>query len=241
MKIETVEHYEELSRKAATIVAGQVSIKNNAVLGLATGSTTEGMYSRLAAMHREDSLDFKETVTFNLDEYLGLPPGHPQSYHYYMHKNLFDHINIPRENIHIPDGETEEPEAYCSWYDKKVEEAGGIDLQVLGIGTNGHIGFNEPAENLQAQTHVVDLAAETIEANSRFFRSPREVPRRAITMGMGSIMKSRKILLLAGGPKKARAIRDTVKGGVTTRVPASFLQLHPHVTLVLDREAAALL
>ncbi|MCW3490616.1 glucosamine-6-phosphate deaminase [Dethiobacter alkaliphilus] len=241
MKIIVVEDYREMSKKAADIVASQVILKNDSVLGLATGSTPEGMYSRLVELHREGTVDFSSTQSFNLDEYLGLDPEHSQSYHHYMHCHLFNHINTDPNNVHIPSGQASDMAAYCRNYDQQIAAAGGIDLQVLGIGGNGHIGFNEPDEFLSAGTHVVDLTEETVEANSRFFASRDEVPKKAVTMGMGSIMKAKKILLLASGIGKAQAIKATVSGNVSTRVPASFLQLHRDVTLILDEEAAALL
>ena len=241
MQILVVKDYEEMSMKAAGLMADQVILKGNSVLGLATGSTPEGMYARLARMNGQGLVDFSGITTFNLDEYLGLEPEHPQSYHHYMYHHLFHHINAPRERIHIPAGRDRDMEAFCREYDEKIAAAGGIDLQVLGIGGNGHIGFNEPAESLQAGTHVVDLAEETVEANSRFFERKEEVPRQAVTMGMGSIMKAKRILLLASGKGKARAIKDAVKGKITTRVPASFLQLHRKAVLILDKDAASLL
>ncbi len=241
MKIHVVEDYRQLSLKAATLVAGQVNMKPNAVLGLATGSTPEGMYSELVRLFHAGAVDFSEVVTFNLDEYVGLDSSHPQSYHYYMHHHLFNHVNIPAGNIHIPSGNAADMAAFCREYDQKIAAAGGIDLQILGIGVNGHIGFNEPGESLSVGTHLIELSRETIEANSRFFDSADEVPRQAVTMGMGSIMKARRILLLASGKSKAKAIRETVCGRVTPQVPASFLQLHRRAILIVDREAASLL
>lgn len=241
MKIHVVEDYQQLSARAAGIAASQVILKNNSVLGLATGSTPEGMYRQLVQMNREGMVDYSEVVTFNLDEYLGLSPDHPQSYHYYMRHHFFNHVNVPPQNIHIPPGQEKNMAECCLEYDQKITDAGGIDLQVLGIGVNGHIGFNEPHQFLKMQTHVVDLTEETIEANSRFFATREEVPRQAVTMGMGSIMLAKRILLLAGGKSKASAIKETVSGKITTEVPASFLQLHREVILVLDKEAAALL
>ena len=241
MKVCVMKDYQEMSRKAADIVASQVILKNSSVLGLATGSTPEGMYSRLIEMNREGTVDFGRITAFNLDEYLGLDPEHPQSYHYYMYRHLFDHINTDPQNIHIPTGRAQDMTSFCREYDEKIAQAGGIDLQVLGIGVNGHIGFNEPDEYLRAGTHVVNLTEETVEANSRFFASRDEVPRQAVTMGMGSIMKARRILLLAGGKGKAQAIKETLSGKITTLVPASFLQLHRKAVVVLDEEAAALL
>lgn len=241
MKIFVVDDYHQLSAKAAAIVAGQVILKNNAVLGLATGSTPEGMYAQLAQMYRNAAVDFSAVTTFNLDEYVGLDSGHPQSYHYYMHQHFFNHVNIPGQNIHIPSGVEKDSAAFGQAYDAMIEAAGGIDLQVLGIGGNGHIGFNEPGRHLNVQTHLVELSEETIEANSRFFKTREGVPCQAVTMGMGSIMKAQRILLLASGKGKARAIKETVNGKISTEVPASFLQLHHAVTLIVDQEAAALL
>ncbi len=241
MKLYIVEDYRQLSLKAASIVASQVILKNNSVLGLATGSTPEGMYRQLAQLNRDGIVDFSGVLTFNLDEYLGLAPGHPQSYHYYMHDHLFNHINAAPQNINIPPGQEQDMAAVCREYDEKIAAAGGIDLQVLGIGGNGHIGFNEPHGHLNVQTHVVDLTEDTVEANSRFFATREEVPRQAVTMGMGSIMKARRILLLASGKNKARAIKETLSGKITTQVPASFLQLHREMIVILDKEAAALL
>ncbi len=241
MIIHVADDYQQLSAKAARIVASQVILKNNAVLGLATGSTPEGMYRQLAQMYREGMVDFSRVVTFNLDEYLGLSPEYPQSYHYYMRHHFFDHVNISQQNIHIPHGQAKNLNEMCLEYDGKIATAGGIDLQVLGIGANGHIGFNEPNPHLKMQTHIIDLKQDTIEANSRFFDTPEEVPRQAVTMGMGSIMKARRIMLLASGANKASAIKETLSGRITTEVPASFLQLHREVIFILDREAAALL
>ncbi|MGI5876683.1 MAG: glucosamine-6-phosphate deaminase [Dethiobacteria bacterium] len=241
MKIHIVDDYQQLSIKAANFVAGQIILKNNAVLGLATGSTPEGMYSQLVQMNREGIVDFSEVVTFNLDEYLGLAPEHPQSYHFYMHSRFLDHINIDPQNIHILSGVAENVEQVCREYDQKIKDAGGIDLQILGIGVNGHIGFNEPGSFLKIQTHLMELTEETIIANSRFFPTPEDVPRRALTMGMGAILQAKRILLLASGESKARVIREMVNGKVTTEVPASLLQLHRELTLILDKEAAALL
>lgn len=241
MKVHIVDDYQQLSILAASIVASQVILKNNCVLGLATGSTPEGMYRLLGEMHAEGRVDFSEVVTFNLDEYLGLSPDHLQSYHYFMHKHLFDHINVSPANIHIPSGQATDMEQYCQNYDRHIANAGGIDLQVLGIGGNGHIGFNEPHAYLNVGTHVVNLTEETIEANSRFFAAAEEVPLKAVTMGMGSIMQAQRILLMASGKNKAPAIKETVSGKVTTEVPASFLQLHRELIVVLDKEAASLL
>jgi glucosamine-6-phosphate deaminase len=239
MKIIVTETYSELSIKAASQVAEEIRCCKNLVLGLATGSTPEGMYAELVNNYRDGSLDFSGVVTFNLDEYVSLEPDHPQSYHYYMRRHLFDHINIAPENINIPSGCSAYLEDECRAYDAKIEKAGGIDLQVLGIGANGHIGFNEPGLSLGVATHCIDLTEETIAANSRFFETPQQVPRKAVTMGVGPIMKAARIILLASGSGKAEAIRQTAAGVVTTSVPASILQMHRDVTLIVDRAAAA--
>ena len=240
MKIVIAADYRELSQMAAEIVAEQVQANKNSVLGLATGSTPEGMYARLGQMHRQDNLDVSGIITFNLDEYVDLAPDHPQSYHYYMKHHFFKQVNVKSCNINIPCTEKNNPEKVCREYDQKINNSGGIDLQVLGIGTNGHIGFNEPGPLLSVGTHIVDLNEETIEANSRFFKSKDEVPHRAITMGVGSIMKAKKIMLLASGFNKAKAVKEMLSGKVTTELPASLLQLHHDSLVILDREAASL-
>ena len=241
MRIIVCENYEALSRKAAQIIGSQITLKPNSVLGLATGSTPIGMYQNLITMYKEGLIDFKNITTFNLDEYYKLAIDNNQSYHYFMNENLFNHVNIPRENIHIPNGLAEDIEKECKSYDESID-AHGIDIQVLGIGNNAHIGFNEPTINIfNKGTHVVTLDESTREANARFFNSIDEVPTKAITMGVGSIFKSKKILLLASGKSKAQAIYDTVHGQVTSQVPASILSLHSDVIMVLDKEAASLL
>ncbi len=241
MRIHILDNYDEMSTKAAAIVASQIILKPDSVLGLATGSTPLGMYAQLVEMHKKNRVDFREVKTFNLDEYLGLAPDHLQSYNYYMFENFFNHVNIRPENINIPPGNPENIDRACLSYDRAIKEAREIDLQVLGVGINGHIGFNEPDFKLKTETHVVNLTPETIETNSRFFDSVEDVPRRAISMGMGSIMKANKILLMASGKSKAEVIKKTVSGEITTEVPASLLQLHPEVILVLDREAGSYL
>ncbi|WP_027340760.1 glucosamine-6-phosphate deaminase [Halonatronum saccharophilum] len=241
MRIHILKDYEEVSTKAASVVSSQIILKPNSVLGLATGSTPLGMYQKLVEMYNDQMVGFSEVITFNLDEYLGLNPEHPQSYNYYMYNNLFNKVNLSEDRINIPSGDIDKLEEFCKEYDQKIDRAGGIDLQVLGIGTNGHIGFNEPDHILKTGTHVVELAQETIEANSRFFDSLDEVPRRAISMGMSSIMRAKKILLLASGENKAEAIKRTISGEITTEVPASLLQLHPDVTVVVDKKAAKLI
>jgi len=241
VKIRIAKDYDQMSTWAAEIVAQEIKEKNDLVLGLATGSTPEGLYRLLVQMYQEGTLDFSKVITFNLDEYLGLAPTHPQSYAYFMHQHLFAHINIKAENIHLPDGLAKDLPAFCREYEEKIAAAGGIDLQILGIGRNGHIGFNEPNDYLSAGTHVVSLTEETIDANSRFFNSKDEVPRQAVTMGMGTILKAKKILLMANGKTKAEAIKGTLSGKITTKIPASFLQLHRDLTVIIDEEAASLL
>ena len=241
MDIVVVDNYLELSKVAADIVVKKINDSNKPVLGLATGSTPEGMYSELVSLYRNAKVDFGNVISFNLDEYFGLSSSHPQSYNFYMHKNLFDHVNIKAESIHIPNGKAENPELTCKNYDRSIVTAGGIDLQILGIGNNGHIGFNEPDQCLAVETHVVELTADTIEANSRFFETRGDVPSKAITMGMGSIMFAKKILLLASGIGKAMAINRALSGYISTLCPASLLQLHSQVTVILDQEAASML
>ncbi len=229
--------YQSLSEHAAGLVAKVVRANPAAVLGLATGSTPLGLYRELVRMAQQGLLDLSKVTTFNLDEYYRIKKEDPQSYNYYMRRNFWEPAGIPSGRAHIPDGNPEDASAECRRYEQKIREAGGIDLQVLGIGVNGHIGFNEPGEVLHAETHLVQLSGETIAANSRFFEKAEDVPCWALTMGMGTIMKARRILLLAAGSNKAEAIRDTVKGPITTMVPASLLQAHPRVTVMVDREA----
>ncbi len=238
MKLFVEKDYEKLSKLAANIVKEEIEKKPNIVLGLATGSTPEGMYKELIRLHKEEGLDFSNVTTFNLDEYVGIDEDHPNSYHYFMKEVFFDHINIDLKNTFVPDGKAENPEEYCKEYDKLIEEKGGVDLQVLGIGENGHIAFNEPDEKLNLGTSIVNLTQSTIEANSRFFDSIDEVPKTAMTMGIGSIMKAKKIILLANGKKKAKVIKELLKKDkITTQLPASMLLLHPDVTVIVDEEA----
>lgn len=241
MRIIVCEDYQSLSKKAAQIIASQMILEPKSVLGLATGSTPIGMYENLIQMYEEGLIDFSKITTFNLDEYYRLPINNDQSYHYFMDKNLFNHINIDRKNINIPNGMADDIEAECISYDKMIDCIGGIDIQVLGIGNNAHIGFNEPTINFNKRTHVVTLDESTRQANARFFNSIEEVPTKAITMGTGSIFKSKKILLLACGKNKAKAIYNTVHGKVTPEVPSSILQFHKDVIIILDKEAASLL
>jgi glucosamine-6-phosphate deaminase len=238
MEIIVTQDAAEAGRKAARLVARVMNRKPNAVLGLATGSTPLALYQELVRMHQEEQLDFSQVTTFNLDEYVGLTPNHDQSYHYFMRENLFKHINVPKQNVHIPLGTTENHEAFCAWYERRIVECGGIDLQILGIGTDGHIAFNEPSSSLGSRTRIKTLARQTIEDNARFFKSIADVPIYAITMGVGTIMEARKIILLANGQHKAPAIRATIEGPVTSQVTASALQLHRDVTVIIDREAA---
>lgn len=238
MRIYVVDDYEALSVKAALIVAGQISFKADSVLGLCTGSTPVGMYQKLVEMHKTQGLDFSRVITFNLDEYLGLAPENEQSYHYFMMDNLFNHVNAKPEHINIPSGQAADIAAECARYEQSIKQAGGLDLQVLGIGRNGHIGFNEPADKFTGETHLVELDEDTINANSRFFSSRDEVPTRAITMGIKTIMQAERIILLANGTSKAEAVRAAVAGEITPRVPASILQLHPNCTFIVDKEAA---
>jgi glucosamine-6-phosphate deaminase len=220
---------------ATRIIARLLREKPNAVLGLATGSTPLLLYRALARM----KLDWRKVTTFNLDEYVGLPAGHPQSYHHFMRENLFRHVNISPKNTHIPDGMTKDVAKFCAQYERRIAAAGGIDLQVLGIGTDGHIGFNEPISSLASRTRIKTLTPLTRRDNARFFGSADEVPHHAITMGLGTIMEARQCVMLAFGSKKARAVAATVEGPMTANVPASILQIHPSAKVILDQGAAA--
>jgi glucosamine-6-phosphate deaminase len=231
---------EELGREAARMVANAVRRNPSVRLGLATGSTTVGMYQELVRMHREESLDFSRVLTFNLDEYLGLSADHPQSFAYFMRQNFFSHVNIPPANIHIPNGSMKENfSKYCAAYEQSIRDAGGIDLQILGIGRNGHVGFNEPTSSLGSRTRLKVLTKETIEDNRKFFAPGEEIPQCAITMGIGTILEARRILLLASGTSKAAAIAKAIEGPVTASVTASALQLHSEVTFLVDQQAGA--
>lgn len=239
MEIIIRENYEEMSQLAARLIARVVRNRPRAVLGLATGGTPEGCYAELVRMHREEGLDFSQIVTFNLDEYVGLPETHEQSYHRFMWDKLFDHINVTAANVHIPDGNAEDLHEACSEYEMQIDEHGGLDLQLLGIGTNGHIAFNEPGTSLGSRTRIKTLTEQTRKDNSRFFDSLEEVPRYAVSMGIGTILESSKLLLLASGANKADAVAAAVEGPITASVPASAIQLHPDVTVIVDRPAAA--
>ena len=238
MEVIIQDSYEELCKAAARVVAKTLNTKPNAVLGLATGSTPLALYKELIRMHQEEGLDFSQVTTFNLDEYVGLSARHPQSYHYFMTENLFKHINIPTQNTHVPSGTTENYEAFCQWYEERIRECGGIDLQVLGIGADGHIAFNEPSSSLGSRTRIKTLAKQTIDDNARFFDSAEEVPIYAITMGVGTILEARKIILLANGENKAEAIAGAIEGPVTSMNTASALQLHSDTMFFLDQGAA---
>ena len=241
MRVLITDSYDQMGLEAAKIVAGQIYLKPNSVLGLATGSTPLSMYERLVAVHRTVGLDFSEVTTFNLDEYIGMGPDNPQSYHYFMQEHFFKHINIKPENVHIPNGMAQDVIAEGERYEQLIAAKGGIDLQVLGIGQNAHIGFNEPDVKFAATTHKVELDEETILANSRFFNNVDEVPRYAISMGIKTIMMAERVILLANGRNKARAVYKAVCGDVTPEAPASILQLHRDVVVILDKEAAELL
>ncbi|HBG10486.1 MAG: glucosamine-6-phosphate deaminase [Limnochordia bacterium] len=238
MKVVVVANFDSMSAEVAKMVFGQITRKPNSVLGLATGSTPLGVYELLVEYHARGA-DFSRLTTFNLDEYVGLGPDHPQSYHWYMNENLFSKVNINPERTFIPDGLAPDLEAECQRYEKLIQQAGGIDLQLLGIGTNGHIGFNEPGTEFGIETHVVDLAESTIRDNARFFESIDEVPTRAISMGIKTIMQAKEVILMASGGSKADAVYAAVRGPVTTAVPASVLQLHPFATVVVDQAAAS--
>ncbi len=241
MKIIRTKNYEELSKKAANIFAAQIVMKPTSVLGLATGSSPIGLYDNLVKMYENGDLDFSEIKTANLDEYVGLPGDNDQSYRYFMNEHLFSKVNIDSKNVYIPDGTNNDAEDECKKYETAIEALGGIDLQLLGIGNNGHIGFNEPAEFFPKTTHIVDLAESTIEANKRFFEDVSMVPRQAYTMGIGTIMMAKKIVMVANGEKKAAIIKEAFFGEITPKVPASILQLHPDFTLVADEEALSMI
>jgi glucosamine-6-phosphate deaminase len=241
IRVLVVKSYEEVSLEAALRIAETVRSEPDAVLGLATGSTPIGCYRELIKMYRMEGLSFSKVSTFNLDEYVGLAPDHPQSYHYYMFQNLFNHIDIKMRNIHIPDGTAEDLNEECLSYEDSIKRSGGIDLQLLGIGRNGHIGFNEPGSPFESRTRVVELSEQTRMDNARFFKSLDEVPTHAITMGIATIMEAKRIILLASGEAKAEAVSKAIKGPKTVMVPASALQDHPDCLFIVDRKAASLL
>ena len=237
MKIYREKDYDAMSRRAASVIAGEVVHNPACLLGLATGSTPEGAYKYLVDWYKQGLISFKDVLSVNLDEYVGLAPDHDQSYRYFMQSNLFDHVDINPDNTRVPDGLTADPKAFCDGYDAYIRSLGYADLQLLGIGRNGHIGFNEPGDCFVKETHVVDLAESTIDANARFFASRDDVPKQAISMGMGAIMGAKKVLLCASGEEKADAIYHSVCGPITPQCPGSILQLHKNVVLVADEAA----
>ena len=249
MEVVSVPSYKELSLRAAEVVCNAIGEKPDLVLGLPTGATPIGMYRQLVAAFKQRQVDFARVRTFNLDEYLGLAPEHPASYHTYMREHFLNHVNVPPNQVHIPNGATPTPGVECSAYEAEIAGTGYLDLAVLGIGQNGHVGFNEPELELRANVHVARLSAETrrlafdcwSESASSHFATLSDFPSRAITMGMGTILKAKRILLLASGESKAQTVHRAVKGTLTPQVPASLLQLHRHVTLLVDSEAAGLL
>lgn len=233
------EDYDAVSTEAAKLIADRLLKKPSLVLGLATGSTPLGLYRELIRMHQDEGLDFSKVTTFNLDEYVGLPPEHEQSYHRFMWDSLFSQINVHPRFVHIPNGMVHDIGAHCVWYEEEITRFGGIDLQVLGIGANGHIAFNEPGSSLGSRTRVKTLTQKTRDDNARFFASPEEVPRYAITMGIGTIMEARELVLIATGEGKAEAVRAAVEGPLTAMVPASMIQMHRNAYVIVDRAAAS--
>jgi len=239
LKIHIFANEEPLHEAAAQTIVRLLKQKPDAVLGLATGGTPVGIYEKLTAAVRRGEVSFARATTFNLDEYVGLPPDHPESYHSYMNRHLFRHIDLPPERAHIPDGNAADLDRECERYERLLQDAGRIDLMLLGIGHNGHIGFNEPGPALHGKTHVAVLHPKTRDANARFFRSPDEVPTRAVTMGLGAIFRSVTILLVVKGADKADIVHRALTGPITTECPASLLQLHPDLVVMLDEGAAA--
>lgn len=239
MIIYKAKDYDELSRKAANIISAQVLMKPDCVLGLATGSTPIGTYKQLIAKYEMGDLDFSRVTSINLDEYKGLGGDNDQSYRYFMNENLFNHVNINKAHTYVPDGLEPDADKACKVYNETIANSGGIDLQLLGLGHNGHIGFNEPDDVFEKETHCVDLQASTIEANKRFFASEADVPKQAYTMGIGNIMQARKVLIVVSGADKAEILKKVVDGPVTPQVPASILQLHSDVVIVADEAAMA--
>lgn len=237
MNICKAKDYKDMSRKAANIISAQVIMKPDCVLGLATGSSPIGTYAQLIEWYKKGDLDFSQVTSVNLDEYKGLGPDNDQSYRYFMNTNLFNHINIDKTRTFVPNGLEADSEKACKEYNETIERVGGIDLQLLGLGHNGHIGFNEPADSFARFTHCIDLTESTIEANKRFFESEADVPRQAYTMGIGNIMSAKKIVVVVSGKDKAKILKKVVYGPITPQVPASILQLHPDVVIVADEDA----
>ena len=241
MRIIRTESYAQMSRAAANLISAQVLLKPDCVLGLATGSSPVGIYQQLVKWYDKGDLDFSQVRTVNLDEYAGLEAGHPQSYAYFMRDNFFDHVNIVPEHTNIPDGTVADAPAECARYDQIIRSLGGVDLQLLGVGNNGHIGFNEPDDHFSLGTRLVELADSTREANQRFFDSIDQVPTHAYSMGIRDILQAKQVLMVASGKSKAQAIKEAFSGPVTPQVPASILQYHPNFVLVADSEALSLL
>lgn len=237
MRLYRAKDYDDMSRKAANIISAQVIMKPDCVLGLATGSTPIGTYKQLIEWYHKGDLDFSEVTTVNLDEYKGLTKDNDQSYYYFMYNNLFNHVNLQKGRSFLPDGTEPDSEKACRDYNAVIRQVGGIDLQLLGLGNNGHIGFNEPAGHFPQETHCVDLTPSTIEANKRFFAKAEDVPRQAYTMGIGTIMSAKKVLLIVSGEGKAKILRDALYGPVTPEVPASILQFHKDLSVVADEAA----
>lgn len=240
MEIIIKENYEQMSKEAAFFVKKRILKNPNLVLGLATGATPLGLYKELVRMHQKEGLNFSEVTTFNLDEYFGLEPSQPQSYYFYMWENFFKHINIKKENVFIPEGITKDTASYCQWYENKIKGRGGIDLQVLGIGRNGHIGFNEPGAGFESRTRLVFLDRTTVEDNSKFFDNIEAVPKKAITVGLETIMEAKECLLLCSGAGKSAILYKALKGPVSIEVPASILQKHSKLTVMVDKESCPL-
>lgn len=241
MKVIVTKNYDELSKVAANEMANIIRNNPKAILGLATGGSPVGMYKELIKMNQSGDIDFSKVTTVNLDEYVGLSGDHPQSYRYFMNNTLFNHINIDKKNTYVPNGLAENIEEECKNYDAKIAELGGTDVQLLGVGNNGHIAFNEPDSSLVSGTHLTGLTEDTIKANARFFDTIDEVPKTALTMGLGGIMKSKKIIVIASGESKAEAVRGMVSGKISTNMPASMLQMHRDVVVIVDEDAAKLL
>lgn len=239
MLVEVLADYESISDRAAELVTAQIRRKPDSVIGFATGGTPLGLYERLIDNHRERGLDFSKITTFNLDEYVGLAPNHPQSYHHFMWENFFRHINVNPSRVYVPHGMAEDVERFCAWYEEQIEEAGGIDLQILGIGANGHLAFNEPGSSLGSRTRIKTLTAKTVRDNARFFEDGEDVPHQAITMGIGTIMDATMLLLLASGERKAEAVRNALEGPVTGMCPATVVQMHRFAHILLDEPAAS--
>lgn len=237
MRIIICENYEELSKRGAEFFVSQVMLKPDSILGLATGSTPVGLYQNLIKWNKAGRIDFSEVTSFNLDEYYPIAPDNNQSYRYFMNENLFDHINIDKSRTYVPNGLAADPDSECEKYEELIDEKGGIDLQLLGIGRNGHIGFNEPDGELNAKTHITELTESTIEANSRFFDDISKVPKKALTMGMGTILKSKKILMLISGKEKHEVLSQLLSDDVTTSNPATLLKVHPDVVVICDKAA----